>query len=81
MNAKHDINGVFLSKKLCIGRTLLFLNYSIGTLSKADLEHIGQDHINALDHISEHLILVRKDMDKLLENDPEIFNIEPSVKD
>ena len=81
MNEKHDINDVFLSKKLCIERTLLFLNYSIETLSKADLEHIGQDHIDTLDHISEHLILVRKDMDQLLENDAEIFNIEPSIKD
>jgi len=81
MNVKHDINDVFLSKKLCIERTLLFLNYSIETLSKADLEHIRQDHIDALGHISERLISIRKDMDQLLENDPEIFNIEPSIKD
>ena len=81
MNVKHDINNVFLSKKLCIERTLLFLNYSIETLSKADLEHIRQDHIDALDHIGERLISIRKDMDQLLENNPEIFNIEPSIKD
>ena len=81
MNVKHNINDVFLSKKLCIERTLLFLNYSIETLSKANLELIRQGHIDTLNHISEHLILIRKDMDQLLENDPEIFNIEPFIKD
>ncbi len=79
MNVKHDINDVFLSKKLCVERTLLFLNYSIETLSKADLEYIRQDHVNALGDISERLISIRKDMDQFLENDPEIFNIEPSI--
>jgi hypothetical protein len=27
------------------------------------------------------LISIRKDMDQFLGNDPEIFNIEPSIKD
>lgn len=81
MNEKHKFNDVFLSKILCIERTLLFLNYSVETLSKADITRINHDHLQVLNNASERLISIRKDMDQLLENDPEIFNIEPSVKD
>jgi len=81
MNVKHAVEDVFLSEKLYIERTLLFLNYSIETLSKADITRINQDHLQMLNNVSERLFLIRKDIDHLLENNPEIFNIEPSIKD
>jgi hypothetical protein len=81
MNEKHDINDVFLSKKLCIERSLLLLQYSIETISRANLDDITPDHLKALENVSHQLIIIRETIDQLLKNDAEIFNIEPSIKD
>ena len=77
MIIKHTIEDVFLSNKLDIERTLLFLNYSLETISQADIKALQDHHLDFLKSIAERLSVIRQDIDNFLENDPELFNIEP----
>ena len=80
MIIKHTIEDVFLSNKLDIERTLLFLNYSLETISQADINKLQDHHLDFLKSVAERLSVIRQDIDNFLENDPELFNIEPSLK-
>ncbi len=80
MIKNHVVEDIFLSTKLDIERNMFLLKYAHETIFKADISDITEEHLTAINDMSDTLLKMRQDTDKFIENNPDIFNIEPSQK-
>lgn len=80
MIEKHDIEDKFLSNKLNMERNMFLLKYAHETIFQADISDITEEHLDAINSMSDTLLKIRQDTDKFIENNPKIFNIEPPEK-
>jgi hypothetical protein len=81
MIKNHTVEDIFLSTKLDIERNIFLLKYAHETIFKADISDITEEHLTEINNMSDAFLKLRQDTDKFIENNPKIFNIEPSIKD
>ena len=80
MIEKQVAEDILLSNKLNIERNMFLLKYAHETIFQADISDITQHHIEFITTINHQLTNLVKDIDDFIEENSDIFNIEPSKK-